>query len=126
MDQSGQVQTFQACGPPSVSIVGYNTGKNQSDCTNSLKCLRMIDTCLLLLQNDQLQALAEEAQNLKDEIDVLRHSSDKAVKYEATIETYKKKLEDLGDLKRQVKILEDKNTMYMQNTMELEEVCWAN
>ncbi len=55
-------------------------------------------------------------------MDVLRHTSDKAEKYEATIETYKKKLEDLGDLKRQVKILEDKNTMYMQNTMELEEV----
>ena len=70
----------------------------------------------------ELAALAEEAQSLKDEMDVLRHTSDKAVKYEATIETYKKKLEDLGDLKRQVKILEDKNTMYMQNTMELEEV----
>lgn len=59
---------------------------------------------------------------MKDEMDVLRHTSDKASKYEMAIETYKKKLEDLSDLKRQVKILEDKNTMYMQNTVELEEV----
>ena len=59
---------------------------------------------------------------MKDEMDVLRHTSDKASKYEMAIETYKKKLEDLGDLKRQVKLLEDKNTMYMQNTVELEEV----
>ena len=42
-------------------------------------------------------------------------------KYEATIESYKKKLEDLGDLRRQVKMLEEKNTDYMQINMELEE-----
>ncbi|XP_041475501.1 protein Hook homolog 3-like isoform X2 [Lytechinus variegatus] len=75
----------------------------------------------LVHKNDELQTLAEEARSLKDEMDILRHTSDKVSKYEATIDTLKKKLEDLGDLKRQVKILEDKNTMYMQNTMELEE-----
>lgn len=37
------------------------------------------------------------------------------------MESYKKKLEDLGDLRRQVKLLEEKNTMYMQNTVGLEE-----
>ena len=73
-------------------------------------------------QNEQLQNLAEEARSLKDEMDILRHTSDKVSKYEGTIDTLKKKLEDLGDLKRQVKLLEDKNIMYMQNTMELEEV----
>jgi hypothetical protein len=30
--------------------------------------------------------------------------------------------EEMGDLRRQLKILEDKNTSYMQQTMELEEV----
>ena len=39
MNQSGQVHTFQVWARR-VSIVGYNTGKNQSDCTNSLKCLK--------------------------------------------------------------------------------------
>uniref|UniRef100_A0A9J7Z0F7 Hook microtubule tethering protein 3 n=1 Tax=Cyprinus carpio carpio TaxID=630221 RepID=A0A9J7Z0F7_CYPCA len=61
-------------------------------------------------QNEELTSLAEEAQSLKDEMDVLRHSSDKV-----------SKLEDLGDLRRQVKLLEEKNTSYMQNTVTLEE-----
>lgn len=50
-----------------------------------------------------------------------RHSSDKVAKLESQVESYKKKLEDLGDLRRQVKLLEEKNTMYMQNTLSLEE-----
>lgn len=36
-------------------------------------------------------------------MDILRETSDKVVKYESTIETYKKKLEEMGDLKRQIK-----------------------
>ncbi|KAK0678930.1 HOOK3 protein, partial [Pygoscelis papua] len=72
-------------------------------------------------QTEELSTLAEEAQSLKDEIDVLRHSSDKVTKLESQVESYKKKLEDLGDLRRQVKLLEEKNTMYMQNTVSLEE-----
>ncbi|XP_038826889.1 protein Hook homolog 3-like [Salvelinus namaycush] len=72
-------------------------------------------------QNEELTSLADEAQSLKDEMDVLRHSSDKVSKLEVMVESYKKKLEDLGDLRRQVKLLEEKNTMYMQNTVSLEE-----
>uniref|UniRef100_A0A8C2TKD9 Hook microtubule tethering protein 3 n=1 Tax=Coturnix japonica TaxID=93934 RepID=A0A8C2TKD9_COTJA len=72
-------------------------------------------------QTEELTTLAEEAQSLKDEIDVLRHSSDKVAKLESQVESYKKKLEDLGDLRRQVKLLEEKNTVYMQNTVSLEE-----
>ncbi|NXN21999.1 HOOK3 protein, partial [Nycticryphes semicollaris] len=72
-------------------------------------------------QTEELTTLADEAQSLKDEIDVLRHSSDKVAKLESQVESYKKKLEDLGDLRRQVKLLEEKNTMYMQNTVSLEE-----
>lgn len=37
------------------------------------------------------------------------------------METYKRKLENLGDLKRQMKLLEENNTIYMQNTVSLEE-----
>ncbi|XP_040977438.1 protein Hook homolog 3-like isoform X6 [Aquila chrysaetos chrysaetos] len=72
-------------------------------------------------QTEELSTLAEEAQSLKDEIDVLRHSSDKVARLESQVESYKKKLEDLGDLRRQVKLLEEKNTVYMQNTVSLEE-----
>jgi hypothetical protein len=67
------------------------------------------------------QKLADQALKLKDELDILRETADKATKFEVAIEAYKKKLEDLGDLRRQLKILEDKNTEYMQRNMELEE-----
>uniref|UniRef100_A0A672QGR9 Hook C-terminal domain-containing protein n=1 Tax=Sinocyclocheilus grahami TaxID=75366 RepID=A0A672QGR9_SINGR len=40
---------------------------------------------------------------------------------EAMVETYKRKLEDLGDLRRQVRLLEERNHVYMQRTCELEE-----
>ncbi|XP_029014395.1 protein Hook homolog 2 isoform X2 [Betta splendens] len=72
-------------------------------------------------RNDELTSLAQEAQNLKDEMDVLRHSSDRVNQLEALVETYKRKLEDLGDLRRQVRLLEERNNVYMQRTCELEE-----
>ncbi len=68
-----------------------------------------------------MQKLADQALKLKDEVDILRDAADKAAKYEATIDSLKKKLEDLGDLRRQVKLLEEKNTDYMQRNVELEE-----
>lgn len=37
------------------------------------------------------------------------------------MDSYKKKLEDLGDLRRQVRLLEERNTVYMQRTCGLEE-----
>ncbi|OCT59379.1 protein Hook homolog 2-like [Xenopus laevis] len=72
-------------------------------------------------RNQDLTGLAHEAQALRDEMDVLRHSSDRVGKLESLVESYKKKLEDLGDLRRQVKLLEERNTVYMQRTCQLEE-----
>ncbi|XP_044031213.1 protein Hook homolog 3 isoform X2 [Siniperca chuatsi] len=72
-------------------------------------------------QNEELASLADEAQSLKDEMDVLRHSSDKVSKLEGTVEHYKKKLEDMGLLRRQNKLLEEKNTVLMQTNVSLEE-----
>ncbi|XP_024128660.1 protein Hook homolog 2 isoform X2 [Oryzias melastigma] len=75
----------------------------------------------LLQRNEELTSLAQEAQAFKDEMDILRHSSDRVNQLEAMVETYKRKLEDLGDLRRQVRLLEERNTVYMQRTCELEE-----
>ncbi|XP_075037863.1 protein Hook homolog 1 [Mixophyes fleayi] len=72
-------------------------------------------------RNDELASLAEESRALKDEIDVLRATADKATKLESSMESYRKKLEDFNDLRRQVKSLEDTNLMYMQSTVSLEE-----
>uniref|UniRef100_A0A672QHD9 Hook C-terminal domain-containing protein n=1 Tax=Sinocyclocheilus grahami TaxID=75366 RepID=A0A672QHD9_SINGR len=51
----------------------------------------------LQLRNEELTSLAQEAQSLKDEMDILRHSSDR------------------------VRLLEERNHVYMQRTCELEE-----
>ncbi|KAM8824896.1 protein Hook homolog 2 isoform 2-T2 [Synchiropus picturatus] len=75
----------------------------------------------LQIRNEELTSLAQEAQALKDEMDILRHSSDRVNQLEALVETYKRKLEDLGDLRRQVRLLEERNNVYMQRTCELEE-----
>ncbi|XP_068190307.1 protein Hook homolog 3 isoform X2 [Antennarius striatus] len=72
-------------------------------------------------QNEELVSLADEAQSLKDEMDVLRHSSDRVSKLEGTVEHYKKKLEDMGLLRRQNKLMEEKNTVLVQTNMGLEE-----
>ncbi|XP_015518663.1 protein Hook homolog 3 [Neodiprion pinetum] len=72
-------------------------------------------------KQEDLQKAADKANHLKDEVDALRETADKVTKYELTIESYKKKMEDLSDLRRQVKILEDKNMEYVQANMEYEE-----
>ncbi|ETE67464.1 Protein Hook-like 1 [Ophiophagus hannah] len=72
-------------------------------------------------RNDELTSLAEESRALKDEIDVLRTVADKTNKLESMVEVYRKKLQDLNDFRRQVKILQETNMMYMHNTVSLEE-----
>nr|XP_020480958.1 protein Hook homolog 1 isoform X2 [Monopterus albus] len=72
-------------------------------------------------RNDELTSLAEESRALRDEMDVLRNCSDRVVMLEASVETYKRKLENLGHLKRQMKLLEENNMTYMHNTVSLEE-----
>ncbi|KAK9509036.1 hypothetical protein O3M35_006448 [Rhynocoris fuscipes] len=70
---------------------------------------------------EELQRVALDARQLKDELDILRETADKAVKYEATLQSYKKKLEEAGDMKRELKLLETKNLTYIQQNIELEE-----
>lgn len=65
--------------------------------------------------------MSNETQNLKDEIDILKHNRDKVNKLESTIETYKIKLEEMSDLKSQMRLLEDTNTQYMETIIKMEE-----
>ncbi len=39
------------------------------------------------------------------------------------ISQYKKKVEDGIEIKKQLKVTEDRNIMYMQQNLDLEEVC---
>ena len=79
------------------------------------------DLMELRLKNEDLQRKAKYARALKDELDIMRHVSDKVEKYEQLIEIYKNKLEEMLDLKRQIKVCEDKNTQLMKSKLELEE-----
>lgn len=78
---------------------------------------------ILTLQTkvEELQHASSELAVLKDEIDVLREASDKLKICEAQLATYKKKLEDHNDLKRQIKMLEDRSAEYIQQNVQQEE-----
>lgn len=78
---------------------------------------------IILLQTkmDDFHQTSSELSNLKDEIDALREASDKLKICEAQLATYKKKLEDHNDLKKQVKMLEERSADYIQQNLHFEE-----
>ncbi|KAJ1553274.1 Protein Hook 2, partial [Cladochytrium tenue] len=64
---------------------------------------------------------AEENVRLKDQLDEFRHFADKLQKSEALIEKYKKRIEETGDLRRQLKVLESQNQAMLERNGQLEE-----
>lgn len=75
----------------------------------------------LQLKLNEVQSTFAELAQLKDEVDVLRESSEKLKICEAQLATYKKKLEEHGDLKRQVKLLEERSAEYLRQNMHFED-----
>ncbi len=69
-----------------------------------------------------MKKIAQDAQHLKDEVDILKHTSDKVEKLESAIEIYKIKLEEMADLKNQMRQLEENNSKYLEKIVQLEEV----
>lgn len=76
---------------------------------------------LLNAKIDGLNKASSELAQYKDEIDILRESSEKSKFYEAQLMTYKKKLEDSNDLKRQLKQYEDRSAEYLKQIIQYEE-----
>lgn len=72
-------------------------------------------------KNAELQLTAEATNRLKDEVDALSETADKVQALETALMSYKKKLEDYTDIKKQLKTLEDKNVEYLQLNMKYEE-----
>ncbi|CAD6997163.1 protein hook [Ceratitis capitata] len=70
---------------------------------------------------DELTKTTSELTQLKDEVDVLRESNDKLKECEIQLETYKKRLEEYNDLKKSIKILEERSADYVQQIMQFEE-----
>ena len=55
-------------------------------------------------------------------MDILKHTSSKIEKLESAIDAYKIKLEEMYDLKNQMKDMERDNTRYIEQIIQLEEV----
>ncbi|UJR10007.1 hypothetical protein I4U23_014230 [Adineta vaga] len=75
----------------------------------------------LLIRNDDLMVLADDARNFKDELDILRNKCEKMTKLESTIEAYKIKLEEMSDLRQQIKFLEETNLRLFDEKSNLEQ-----
>ncbi|KIJ29889.1 hypothetical protein M422DRAFT_36799 [Sphaerobolus stellatus SS14] len=74
-----------------------------------------------LRKNTELQALADQAARLKDQVDEYRHAAEKLQKTENVMEKYKKKLEESADLRRSIKALEEQNASLVDKNAALEE-----
>ncbi|XP_059774222.1 protein Hook homolog 2 isoform X7 [Balaenoptera ricei] len=72
-------------------------------------------------RNQELTSLAQEAQALKDEMDELRQSSERAGQLEATLSSCRRRLGELRELRRQVRQLEERNAGHAERTRQLEE-----
>ncbi|KAJ3005129.1 hypothetical protein HKX48_000849 [Thoreauomyces humboldtii] len=70
---------------------------------------------------EESAAKAQEADRLKDALDEFRHMADKLQKSEAIIDKYKKRLDEVGDLRRQIKAAEDQNQKHIRRNEHLEE-----
>ncbi|KAJ2948146.1 hypothetical protein O0L34_g9948 [Tuta absoluta] len=79
------------------------------------------ELALVKLRNEELQIAAQENVALKDEVDALRETAAKATALEATVASYKKRMEEHVDLRRQVKLLERANTEHVQRAIEHEQ-----
>ncbi|XP_026731492.1 protein hook isoform X2 [Trichoplusia ni] len=79
------------------------------------------ELALMKLRNEELQMAASENIALKDELDALRETAAKATALEATVASYKKRMEEHVDLRRQVKLLERANTEHVQRAIEHEQ-----
>ncbi|XP_024412823.1 protein Hook homolog 2 isoform X2 [Desmodus rotundus] len=87
-----------------------------------LRCMELEREVAELQQRNQaLTSLAQEAQTLKDEMDELRQSSERAGQLEATLSSCQRRLGELRELRRQVRQLEERNAGHAERTRQLEE-----
>ena len=79
------------------------------------------EVAMLHSKIDELTKASSELSQIKDEVDILRESSEKSKIYETQLATYKKKLEDYNDLKRQLKQYEDRSAEYLKQNLQYED-----
>ncbi|XP_058057491.1 protein hook [Anopheles bellator] len=70
---------------------------------------------------DELHGATAEIAQLKDEIDILKEANEKLKICETQLQTYKKKLEDYNDLRKQIKLQEERSAEYLKQNLQYEE-----
>ncbi|KYR02254.1 hook family protein [Tieghemostelium lacteum] len=70
---------------------------------------------------DEVPKLINENRSLRDEIDILKEKSVAFDLLEKKMKIYEKKLDEVNDLKKKIKDLEEQNQNYLQQTLDLEE-----
>ncbi|XP_058126568.1 protein hook [Anopheles ziemanni] len=70
---------------------------------------------------DELHTATAEIAQLKDEIDILKEANEKLKICESQLQTYKKKLEDYNDLRKQMKLQEERSSEYLKQNLQYEE-----
>ncbi|KNC24501.1 Protein hook [Lucilia cuprina] len=122
-------------GPVQAGSVRYNDMRRQLDnlkdelmqSETSREDLRLKsqqqESELLILQQriEEMNKTHAELIQLKDEVDILRESNEKLKLCEAQVNTFKKKLEDYNDLKKQLKLLDERSAEYLQQNVQFEE-----
>ncbi|XP_050084380.1 protein hook [Anopheles aquasalis] len=70
---------------------------------------------------DELHGATAEIAQLKDEIDILKEGNEQLRVCETQLTTYKKKLEDYNDLRKQIKLQEERSAEYLKQNLQYEE-----
>lgn len=86
-----------------------------------MKCIQSEKEIIILQAKiEDLSHYQVEVASLRDEIDALKESNEKAKLFEKQLEVYKKKMEDYNDLKRQLKTLEERSAQYAAENRDFE------
>lgn len=80
-----------------------------------------VQISILQSKIEELTKASNELSQIKDEVDILREASEKSKILETQLTTYKKKLEDYNDLKRQLKQYEDRAAEYLKQNLQYED-----
>ncbi|OQV11771.1 putative Protein Hook-like protein 3 [Hypsibius exemplaris] len=74
-----------------------------------------------IVETEQLTRKLAEIDKLRDEVIEWKQTASHLAKFETEVKVYKRKLDDIGDLRQQLKAVENRNTELMTRNLELEQ-----
>ncbi|GAU93810.1 hypothetical protein RvY_05692 [Ramazzottius varieornatus] len=74
-----------------------------------------------MIDSEQLKRKLADMDDLKDELDEWKQTVTQLRKYETEAKLYKKKIDEMGDLRSQIKLVEARNVELMKQNLELKQ-----